>query len=215
MDLTVQELTDQLLKGFKSSFVCDENTDLVLEGYPRSGNTFSVDFINYLNDRKLKIAHHTHDSRNLLLAHLLEVPAVALLRAPIDAISSFMIYSGKPVEFAANRYFNFYKELLVCRDTIEFVSFADVVSNINIIVERINNRFDLDLKLSTDIDADIERVNNIARERARKNRPESEYVRTVGAPTVEREVIKNSIRPDVELFLSKNTKISDLYESLI
>ena len=49
MNKNVEQLTETMLKNYESRFVCNDLTDLVLEGFPRSGNTFSVDCLRYLN----------------------------------------------------------------------------------------------------------------------------------------------------------------------
>jgi hypothetical protein len=49
MNENVEQLTEVMLKNYESRFVCTDKTDLVLEGFPRSGNTFIVDFLDYTN----------------------------------------------------------------------------------------------------------------------------------------------------------------------
>jgi hypothetical protein len=216
MKLNIQETTSRMLKTFEGRFVCNEATDLVLEGFPRSGNTFSVDFISHLNkNRNLSIAHHTHNNANLLLGIAMGVPTVALIRQPIDAISSYMIYSGKSVELAAKDYYNFYEELLAHKTGIIFVKFDDVVQNMNLVINQINSKYGLELQLSTNLTDDSKFVQNMDRERAKKTRSESEYIKTVGAPTEGREIMKDEIRPIVSSYLLDTPKCQYLYNDLL
>jgi hypothetical protein len=215
MNKNVEQLTETMLKSYESRFVCNDKTDLVLEGFPRSGNTFSVDFIRYLNKgRNLVIAHHTHNKQNLLLGIALIIPTVVLIRNPLDAISSYMIYSGNNVEMALKKYSDFYEGLLIHEENILFVKFDDVVTNMNLVIEKINSKFSLNLMITKDLANDNEIVKNMDRQRAKKTRTESEYIKTVGAPTKERELLKNTIGPEVKNHISNNPQVSILYETI-
>ena len=46
-------------RRYKELLITDA-TELVLEGYPRSGNTFAVAALQFAQDRPLRIARHTH-----------------------------------------------------------------------------------------------------------------------------------------------------------
>ena len=203
------------MKGYENRFICNQDTSFVLEAYPRSGNTFSIDFIRHTNtEKKLTIAHHTHNHNNILLGIHFGIPTIVLIRDPLDAISSYMIYSGKNVETAAKNYYDFYSPLLKYKDSICYIKFEDIINNMNLVIEKINRTFCFDLNKSTNLVSDNEIVKNMDRDRAKKNRSESEYIRTVGAPTKEREIIKKQTTPLVAAYLNDNDKLRDLFKSL-
>src|SRR5205814_3293356 len=60
-----------------------DETEVVIEGFPRSGNTFAVAAFHYAQrPRDVKIAHHAHVPAQLLSAVRLGLPAVVLVRDP-------------------------------------------------------------------------------------------------------------------------------------
>jgi hypothetical protein len=212
----VEQLTKNMLTNYETQFVCTGDTNLVLEGYPRSGNTFAVDFLDYKNNEpRLKIAHHTHNFRNVLLGVELGVPTVVVVRKPIDAVCSYMIYSGETVEFSTNKYYEFHSELLNCQDSILFLKFESLVTNMNGIIDLLNARFNLNLNKSADLDYDNELVKNIDRDRAKVFRTGEDYIRTVGAPSKARDLLKGEIKQDVLSYLSSNAKVVKLYENIV
>lgn len=67
-----------------------ENPDFVVDGYPRSANTFLVTALN-MSWPDMVVKSHGHDSRTLAEANGL-VPVVSVIRNPIDAISSYAVH---------------------------------------------------------------------------------------------------------------------------
>jgi hypothetical protein len=213
----ISEVSKKLLNKHNINFVCSENTDFLLERYPRSGNTFSVDFLFYQNrDKKLKIAHHTHDFNNLLLGVKLGIPCVVLIRAPLEAISSYMIYSDRNVDAAATYYYEFYSSVLAIKDSVLLTKFDDVVADMNKVILQINDKYNIDLKMSEDFerDSDIVKERNISRAR-KNNNTHKKFVKSVGAPSKERDLIKDKIESGVMTYLSKHPQIVESYEKII
>jgi hypothetical protein len=50
-------------------------TEIVIEGYPRSGNTFAVVAFRLAQGREIEIAHHLHAAAQIKRAARLDVPA--------------------------------------------------------------------------------------------------------------------------------------------
>lgn len=85
------ETISELLKESRSKggrFV--ENPDFVVDGYPRSANTFLVTALN-MSWPDMAVKSHDHDSKNLEAASGL-VPVVSVIRNPIDAIASYAVH---------------------------------------------------------------------------------------------------------------------------
>lgn len=215
MSVLVTKITEELLSKHEEKFVCNQNTDLVVEGFPRSGNTFSVDFLFYLN-KELKMAHHTHDFRNLLLGAKLGVPSVVLVRSPLEAICSYMIFSGRNTEVAANFYYEFYSSVKEIKNSLFFIKFEEVVSDMNSVIIRLNERYNLDLQKSEDVvrDSEIVKERNISRAR-KNNKSDEQFIKTVGAPSKERDLLKGQIKDEVIAYLADNPQIIELYEEII
>jgi hypothetical protein len=67
-----------------------ENPDFVVDGYPRSANTFLVTALN-MSWPNMAIKSHGHDSKNLSEASGI-VPVVSVIRNPVDAIASYAVH---------------------------------------------------------------------------------------------------------------------------
>ena len=67
------------------------DTELVIEGFQRSGNTFAVFAFEMAQDRPIRSAHHLHASAQVSRAVKLGVPVLLLVRDPRDTIVSHVI----------------------------------------------------------------------------------------------------------------------------
>ncbi len=118
--------------------------DLIIEGYPRSANTFVVTAVEMTNP-DLRIAHHHHDSRWLAAGRKAGVPTLALIREPLDAVASFLVYSGadrgmahsggKPADKLA-RWIEFYGEHFEAADVI--ATFHQATRCLPFVIGRLN-----------------------------------------------------------------------------
>ena len=96
----------KLAQTHAPNHLCRPDTRLVVEGYPRSSNSFAVDMIGESATgllRRQDIAHHTHDVANLQIAQAYGIPKVILIREPEAAILSFHIYSNAPIPRCAKK----------------------------------------------------------------------------------------------------------------
>lgn len=213
MNSDLKNIYEKLCERHEARFVCDKGSDLLIEGYPRSANTFLVDFISLHN--VLKIAHHTHTPKNVEIALELGKPCIVLVRNPADAIISFMIYSGLPVEIAAKRYVDFYEPILNS-DKKNFVCghFDEVVSNPNNIICKVNKKFGVSLNKSLDLEPDMMKAREKDIERARRSRGGSAFIRTVGAPNKDRDRLKAHIKDSVREFVESNEALTSIFHEL-
>jgi len=117
----------------------------VIEGYPRSANTFSVIAFQQAQEsanKKLSIAHHLHVEAQLIKAVKLGIPACALIRQPEKAASSFIIRHPEiSPNWAVQRYIQFYTNLQPYLDDIYIAEFNDVTTNFGKVIQGINKQF--------------------------------------------------------------------------
>src|SRR5689334_19049404 len=66
-------------------------TEIVIEGFPRSANTFAVVAFRLAQQREIEIAHHLHAAAQIKHAINLKVPVIVLIREPSDAILSVAV----------------------------------------------------------------------------------------------------------------------------
>lgn len=64
--------------------IVGRGTDIVIEGFPRTGNTFAVVAFKNVQDRNYQIAHHLHIISQVKKAVSNNVPVIVLVRNPVD-----------------------------------------------------------------------------------------------------------------------------------
>lgn len=154
-----------------------KGTDLHIEGYPRSGNTFAQNLLKSTiikNNPKLEIAHHCHATASLKLSQKFDVPTAVLLRNPSDAIASsyikFFALRNRGIPKQTNQillknniylYNNFY-QYVVENKNLNIFLFEDVIKDpfgfIQALENLLNKNQSINLSTTEDVDAGIERA---------------------------------------------------------
>lgn len=122
--------------------VAGPGTELVVEGFPRSGNSLAVAAIAAAQPRPLRIAHHTHAPANVLRALRLGLPTLVVVRDPDEAAVELVL--AKPflsLGHALRGYARFHEPLLDRRDGFVVATFEEVHEDPARVVRRINDRF--------------------------------------------------------------------------
>lgn len=131
-----------LVRPEKRRTLARRGTSLVIEGFPRSGNTFSVAAFQVANGGSHHLGRHLHGAPHLMRAARLGVPAVLLVRRPADAIASYLVRRPQLTAVdAALEYVDFYDSAWRVRDHYVVGLFDVVVSDFGRVVEAVNARF--------------------------------------------------------------------------
>lgn len=134
-------------------------TDLVIEGFPRSGNTFSVFAFKHAQSREVRVAHHLHAPAQILRAARLGIPALVLLRDPVDAVLSLMLRDPGFTAGRALRYYaSFYETVARHGDGFVVGPFEEVTGDYGAVVGRINARFGTGFVPFDHTEGNVERV---------------------------------------------------------
>lgn len=120
-----------------------DNTELILEGYPRSGNTFAFTAFDIAQgDNAVRVTHHLHTSSVVIAGIKRGIPCVIFVRNPEDAIISHIIYSQNlTIRQCLSSYIDFYEPLWKFRDKFITAKFEDVISNFGSITHQVNEKF--------------------------------------------------------------------------
>ena len=121
-----------------------EDTDLLIESFPRSASSFALAAFNLAQEpARLKVAHHTHAPGHVIAAIRLGVPALVLVRDPEGAVVSSMIrHPGRTFAGVLRGYVDFHEPLLPYRGDLVVGTFAEVVGGeVGRITRRVNDRF--------------------------------------------------------------------------
>ncbi len=121
--------------------VIGTGTEAVIEGYPRSGNTFAVAAFRLAQERPVQLAHHLHAPAQVLEGLRLGLPVTVLIRRPEDAVLSSVIRARIDVRSALHMYVRFYARILPWRQRIVVAPFPTVVSDFGSVIRSMNDRF--------------------------------------------------------------------------
>lgn len=117
------------------------DTDLVIEGYPRSGNTFAVVAFQTCQPQLLRVAHHHHAPAQVMRAVKLKIPVLVLIRTPADAVTSLLVRRPELTpELALRSYVRFYRSLLRLTPKLVVARFDELTADFGAVIEKLNER---------------------------------------------------------------------------
>jgi hypothetical protein len=117
-------------------------TEIVIEGFPRSANSFAVTAFQLAQGRSVDMAHHLHAPAQVIAAARWKIPTVVLIRDPDEAACSLAIRAPSlDLRIALRQYARFYERILPFRDDFVLAPFQLVVSNFGAVIEQVNRRF--------------------------------------------------------------------------
>jgi len=129
-------------QALKAECLLREGVELVIEGYPRSANTFAVVAFRHAQGRNVPLAHHLHVEAQIIKAAELGIPVLVLIRNPVDAIKSLLIRhpEGGLIQYA-NWFTSFYEAIEPVKGKVVIADFTEVTSNFGLVIRRVNEKF--------------------------------------------------------------------------
>lgn len=125
-----------------SPIVVSRDKRIVIEGFPRSANTYAYAYFALLNPRFEKlVGRHTHASAQVAQACKWEIPTLVLVRRPEDAVLSLCVREGIRVISALHEYVRFYRNAAQFLDSIVVATFDEVTNAFPLVLERVNRKF--------------------------------------------------------------------------
>jgi hypothetical protein len=142
------------------AYLCvSRDTEIVIEGFPRCGNTFAVIAFQQAQKRKMKIAHHLHVPAQIRFATRNGIPTLVLIREPLEAISSLIVrHPERTPETCFMEYNNFYSSILPFKDKFVVSNFNETVNDLGSVTARLNERFGTSFKCFAHSEENIEAV---------------------------------------------------------
>ena len=173
----------------------DDRTEIVIEGFQRSGNTFAYVAFDLAQGGRRRIAHHTHAAGHVRLAAKRGLPTLVTVRNPKDSVMSYVqYYPDVAMAAAVVNYVVFHTGCLAVQDKILFVPFEDVTSDMGKVTRTVNERFGTDFVPFEHDQANVDRCFDIIEERARRGPRAARLNDVVPRPSAERK----SRRPELE-----------------
>lgn len=174
-------------------------TEIVIEGFQRSANTFAVAAFQFAQDREIEIAHHLHAAAQIKRADRLGVPAVVLVREPSEAILSLMVRDPTAsMRWALRSYIRFYSSVIPYLDKAVVAPFATVTSDFASIIRMVNARYGTAFQEFVPTENTLESVRQTVEWMGKRDsmRTGQDYRRGVALPSEDRRRAKEAHRSE-------------------
>ncbi len=145
--------------------VAEPDDAVVIDGYPRSANTFACDAFTVAQGHSLtdavakgyavKMGNHFHSPAQFALAKKYGVPAMLVLREPVAAALSWVVFTEGKLSAAdtLRHYVRFHEPLVAIADAFAVAPFEEVTSDFGKSIARLNAKFGTRFKLFDHTDA--------------------------------------------------------------
>lgn len=118
-----------------------DDTDVVIEGFPKSANAFVAHAFQAAQPRQLRIAHTTHVAGQVVAACRRGVPALVLLRTPAQAVSRVaLVRPNISLALLLRGWIRFYQPLLHWRSRFALGSFPAVTADLGAVMTAMNRK---------------------------------------------------------------------------
>jgi hypothetical protein len=195
--------------------VVEADTELVIDGFQRSANTFSVVAFEVAQPRPVKTAHHLHAVAQIKEAVKLGVPAMVLIRDPDACTVSHLIRKPHltPTEILSS-WIRFYEQLTPYRHRVVTADFREVTTDFGAVIARVNRAFGTTFAEFEHTKVNVERCFSII-ERGNSERNGTVVETLVARPSVEREDLKQIFRRELEspAFQTTRSRAQSVYRT--
>lgn len=182
---------------YGSEGVVSPQTEVVIEGFQRSGNTFAVIGFQLAQGRTLRIAHHLHAAAQVVAATRMGIPTLVLIREPVESAISHMLREPCITERQAlSSWIRFYEGVLPHRDRFVVGEFGAVTADLGAVIRQVNERFGTVFAEFEHTEANVARCFELIDERNRE-RYGTIVESHVARPSAEREALKSAVRDAV------------------
>lgn len=118
------------------------DTELVIEGFPRTGTSFAVAAFHMAQRRAVSVACHVHAPAQVIKAVRSGIPALVVVREPEETVLSFLIRNPHiGLSQALRGYLRFYGPLVRYREGFVGADFRDVTADFGAVTRKLNERF--------------------------------------------------------------------------
>jgi hypothetical protein len=206
--------------GGRPEYLVRRDTELVIEGAARSGNTFAVLAFASAQERWVRTAHHTHAPAQVLTAVRWGIPTLVLVRPPLDSALAHMALRGVSAGAALAAWIRFHRSVLPVSAGVVVASFAEVTGDFGAATARVNARFGTSFGVfdhtpenEAAVFAAIERRNR----ELRAGRKGSERDLILARPTPERSALKERLREQLDApgLRARRAEAAELYRRLV
>ncbi|MEB3214734.1 MAG: hypothetical protein VKN72_00520 [Nostocales cyanobacterium 94392] len=205
------------LKALNRKLSVKPDTDIVIEGYPRSANTFAVLAFENMhgNHLNLKIAHHLHVPAQIYQAINFKIPLLILIRHPKDCITSLKLREPSvSIDQALRHYTSFYKIIAKNKNHCIIGNFDDVIHNYGQVIAKVNQKFGTSFVTITPTKDETKKIFDTISNINKVFSNDREL--SLSAPSKKKEEAKLKIKETLNscFYADKLSSATDYYESL-
>lgn len=184
----------------------DRSTDLVIEGFPRSANTYALVAFRLAQRRPVRIAHHVHGPSQIWAAIRWNVPVLLLVREPGLAVASLLVrYPKLSPKTCLENYIRFYKPLLESRGAFVVGSFIMVTKSFPTVIRQVNRVFGTAFLEGRSDPGRVKQIFAAIDELDRRDRGEPEAnPQTVARPSTDRDRLLRITRQRLQMGASRD-----------
>jgi hypothetical protein len=118
------------------------DTDILISGLPRSGNSFATNAFRLAQDRPVRIAHHEYPPPQVAAAVRYGIPSLVIVRDPDDlAVSRVASHPPITLREALIDFVRCYGRLVQSSGEFVLATFEEVTTDFGLVIRRVNNRF--------------------------------------------------------------------------
>jgi hypothetical protein len=196
--------------------VVTPETQLVIEGFPRSANSFARVAFNRAQKGTVRIATGLHVPAQVIRAARWRIPTLVLIRRPKDAVLSFAIRDPISVEQALRYYLSFYETVEDYGYAYVLGTFEEVTGDFGGVIQRLNDRFETSFSPFRHDERNVELVLARVERNSKRKFGEAHWEHKASRPVAAREETKRELEqglkdPEVVRLLSR---AEDVYARL-
>ena len=178
--------------------VVTPDTQLVMEGFPRSANSFARVAFNRAQSERVRIANGLHVPAQVIRAARWRIPTLVLIRKPKDAVLSFAIRDPISVDQALRYYLSFYETVERYRDAYVLGLFEEVTEDFGQVIRRINDRFGTTFSVFRHDERNVDAVFARMERNSKKAFGETSWENKVSRPFAAREQKKRGVAYELD-----------------
>jgi len=187
------------LRPEKNATLARPDTAIVIEGFLRSGNTFSVAAFQIANGPDLHVGRHLHGAPHVLRAVRLGLPTVVLIRRPREAVLSYLVRRPTLTPYdGLVEYLDFYRTTWPARHGFVVGPFDRVTSDFGAVLDQVNARFGTSFRRYEPTPENERRAFGLVEEMNRLETGGEVVESLVGRPSEERSRRKDELRALLE-----------------
>jgi len=207
----------QALRPRRRHLLVTRDTEIVIEGYPRSANTFAVAAFLLAQGRRVKIARHLHVPAQVIQAVRWGIPTIVLIRNPEDAVPSLLVREHAwPAEQALKDYIRFYSRVAPYQHGFVLATFEEVTQHFGAVIERVNRRFSTNFVVFEHTEENVKRVFKLVEKMDKEDQGRTSVTETtVARPSKVREELKKQRRREMDTYAHLLEQARMLYENML